>query len=66
MLKTRAIIVGLKCNQLIILYPQTTASFNNPKACWDWWGYTDEHFADRSGTQIQSVWNMAQALRASR
>lgn len=51
-------------NNIVILYPQTTVTLpTNPFACWDWWGYTDKHFAQRSGKQIQSLWNMVQALQ---
>lgn len=50
-------------NHIVILYPQVDVSLiNNPNACWDWWGYTGENFAERDGKQIQSVWNMVSAL----
>jgi poly(3-hydroxybutyrate) depolymerase len=50
-------------NNIVVLYPQVDVSLiNNPKACWDWWGYTGENFAERDGKQIQSVWNMVNAL----
>ena len=45
-------------NRLIVLYPQVDSSRIaplNPKGCWDWWGYTDEHYATRNGRQIQVV-----------
>ena len=52
-------------NDLVILYPQTESSMLplNPKGCWDWWGYTDEHYATRKGNQIATVAAMVQALR---
>ncbi|MFI4954485.1 MAG: polyhydroxybutyrate depolymerase [Gammaproteobacteria bacterium] len=54
-------------NNIVILYPQTTRTlFTNAYGCWDWWGYTDEHFAERSGKQIQSIWNMVQALQTAK
>jgi poly(3-hydroxybutyrate) depolymerase len=31
-------------NNLVILFPQVEASILNPKACWDWWGYTGRIF----------------------
>lgn len=52
-------------NRLVVLYPQTKASMFmplNPQACWDWWGYTDEHYATRDGEQIRAVQSMIQAL----
>lgn len=52
-------------NQLVILYPQTTASMLplNPKACWDWWGYTDADYDTRKGNQIATVANMVAAMK---
>lgn len=52
-------------NNLVILYPQTSASnINpfNPNACWDWWGYTGANYATRNGPQIQAVHQLVQAL----
>lgn len=51
-------------NRLVVLYPQTRSSYVplNPKACWDWWGYTDEHYDTRAGNQIRTVQAMIQAL----
>lgn len=45
-------------NNLVVLYPQTQKSLFmplNPQACWDWWGYTDKHYATKKGQQIQAV-----------
>ena len=45
-------------NRIIVLYPQTSATSltpYNPNACWDWWGYTDGHYATRKGRQIGAV-----------
>lgn len=39
-------------NKLIIAYPQIEKSLFNPKGCWDWWGYTDENYDQRSGRQV--------------
>lgn len=52
-------------NKLVVLYPQTVSSaFSpfNPQGCWDWWGYTDEHYATRDGVQIKTVTQMAKSL----
>ncbi|AWL11780.1 Poly(3-hydroxybutyrate) depolymerase [Saliniradius amylolyticus] len=49
----------------VVLYPQTTASAlmpMNPQGCWDWWGYTDEHYATNKGQQVQAVMKMAESL----
>lgn len=42
-------------NNLVVFYPQTTKSMFNPNACWDWWGYSGEHYATREGVQISAV-----------
>jgi poly(3-hydroxybutyrate) depolymerase len=42
---------------LVVVYPQARASWAplNPKACWDWWGYTGADYDTRSGAQIRFV-----------
>jgi poly(3-hydroxybutyrate) depolymerase len=47
-----------------VLYPQTRASYLplNPKACWDWWGYTGADYDTRAGAQVAWVANVAAAL----
>lgn len=42
---------------LVVLFPQARASFVplNPKACWDWWGYTGPEYDTRAGAQIRLV-----------
>ncbi|MBT0588071.1 extracellular catalytic domain type 2 short-chain-length polyhydroxyalkanoate depolymerase [Alteromonas oceanisediminis] len=55
-------------NQMVVLYPQTKKSLFmplNPQGCWDWWGYTDENYANKNGPQIIAVENMARALAAN-
>lgn len=52
-------------NHLVVLYPQTKKSLFmplNPQACWDWWGYTGEDYANKAGAQIEAVKRMAFAL----
>jgi poly(3-hydroxybutyrate) depolymerase len=51
---------------LVVLYPQTRASYAplNPKACWDWWGYTGAGYDTRQGLQMQWLANAAAALGA--
>ena len=61
-------------NRLIVLYPQTTARSGfafgstkwllNPKACWDWWGYTGSDYHTRDGVQMRAVKAMIEALGA--
>ncbi|TQV73647.1 polyhydroxybutyrate depolymerase [Aliikangiella marina] len=44
-------------NRLVIIYPQTKSSFVplNPKACWDWWGYTGPDYQTKNGQQITHI-----------
>ena len=45
-------------NNIVIFYPQVKSSqFTpmNPKGCWDWWGYTDENYANKKGAQIKAI-----------
>ncbi len=49
---------------LVVVYPQARASFMplNPKACWDWWGYTGPDYATRDGLQLRWLANFSKAL----
>ena len=59
-------------NRLIVLYPQTVARSGlafgslkmilNPKACWDWWGYTGDDYHTRDGVQMRAVRSMIDGL----
>ena len=57
-------------NDIVVLYPQTRAwseslffgFTENPRACWDWWGYSGEAYFRRSGKQISAVAKMINAL----
>jgi poly(3-hydroxybutyrate) depolymerase len=63
-------------NRLIVLYPQTIARWGfgigarnfvfNPKACWDWWGYTGAQYATKQGPQIRAVRAMVERLAQGR
>lgn len=50
-------------HRLVVLYPQTRSSYLplNPKACWDWWGYTGPDYDTRRG--VQQRW-LAAAMAA--
>jgi len=46
-------------NNIIMLFPQTDRSVENPQACWDWWGYNDPvgmegQFALKTGRQTEA------------
>jgi poly(3-hydroxybutyrate) depolymerase len=53
-------------NAVVVLYPQTRATWVplNPKACWDWWGYTGPTYDTRDGAQIRFVARALDALLA--
>ena len=59
-------------NRLIVLYPQTISRSGlafgsltwlyNPKACWDWWGYTGRDYHTQKAPQIAAVRKMIRQL----
>lgn len=52
-------------NRIVVLFPQAKKSVLlpfNPQGCWDWWGYSGEGYATRSGAQIAAVRAMVKAL----
>lgn len=49
-------------NRLLILYPQTSATFSNPKACWDWWAHDDTRYAQKTGRQMAAIKRMVDRL----
>lgn len=51
-------------NRIVVLYPQADATWSNPNACWDWWGYTGAPYATRDGVQMAAVRRMLLALAA--
>ncbi len=59
-----------EANNIVVLYPQTTTwsesiwyQFKeNPRGCWDWWGYSGKDYHRRSGKQIQAVAEMINTL----
>ena len=52
--------------RVVVLYPQTRATFAplNPKACWDWWGYSGADYDTRNGAQLRWLARAAAALGA--
>ena len=42
-------------HRVAVLYPQARSSYLplNPKACWDWWGYTGPDYDTRRGAQLR-------------
>lgn len=46
-------------NNMVVLYPQVNTLYSS---CWDWYGYDGSNFAFKTGPQIETVWNMVEAL----
>ncbi|WP_134682262.1 extracellular catalytic domain type 2 short-chain-length polyhydroxyalkanoate depolymerase [Paracoccus ravus] len=61
-----------EANRIVVFYPQAMAvpapafqpARNNPKGCWDWWGYGGEDYLTRSAPQMAAIARMAAALGA--
>jgi hypothetical protein len=63
-----------EANHIVVLYPQAaplttsllgvTLPWPNPKACWDWWGFTGPDYADRNGVQPKAIKAMIDRLAA--
>lgn len=49
-------------NNIVVLYPQVSASLTNPQGCWDWWGYTGPTYALRTGVQPLAITAMVKRL----
>lgn len=47
-----------------VLYPQTRVNYTplNPKACWDWFGYSGANYDSRDGVQLRWLTNALAAL----
>lgn len=54
-------------NHIVVLYPQAVSiPSTNPNGCWDWWGYTGDGFATRTGVQLKAIRAMVERLTAGR
>jgi poly(3-hydroxybutyrate) depolymerase len=52
-------------NNIVVLFPQAVSvPLTNPNGCWDWWGYSDAHYADKRGVQIGALRAMVDRLVA--
>lgn len=49
-------------NNIVLAFPQAIASMVNPLACWDWWGYSGEHYLWREGKQMTTLVNWVRLL----
>ncbi len=49
-------------NRIVVLYPQATEAAGNPRACWDFWGYSGHGWRTREGIQMRAVASMVVRL----
>jgi poly(3-hydroxybutyrate) depolymerase len=49
-------------NRIVVLYPQVTATAGNPRACWDFWGYSGDGWRTREGVQMRAVASIIERL----
>ncbi len=52
-------------NNMILLYPQTSASLSNPFSCWDWIGLYGPNYDQKSGIQMRAIMAMVQHIARS-
>jgi acetyl esterase/lipase len=54
-------------NRIVVLYPQArkTEGFfsDNPKGCWDWWGYTGVGWNDKRSLQMRAIVAMVNRVK---
>ncbi len=52
--------------RVVVLYPQTRSSYLplNPKACWDWWGYSGADYDTKQGAQMRWLAKASAAVGA--
>ena len=54
-------------NRIVVLFPQAVSIPGlNPDGCWDWWGYTDENYANQNGVQISALRAMVDRIASGR
>ena len=51
-------------NNIIVLFPQTIQTIDNPSSCFDWWGFVNGNYAYKSSIQMSAFKNIAVALGA--
>jgi hypothetical protein len=49
-------------NRIFVLFPQATESAGNPRACWDFWGYSGDGWRTREGVQMRAIAAMIKRL----
>ncbi len=54
-IETSGYLPWAEANSIVLAFPQVEKSMvapMNPHGCWDWWGYTGDDYARRSGKQM--------------
>lgn len=52
-----------EANDIIVLFPQAVSTaISNPNGCFDWWGYHDNNFEQKTGGQMSAIYDMAKRL----
>ncbi|MTH80315.1 hypothetical protein GL286_21750 [Paracoccus aestuariivivens] len=62
----------VEANNIVVLYPQASAvpapaflpARNNPKGCWDWWGFGGDDYLSKKAPQMAAIARMAAAIGA--
>lgn len=42
-------------NRIVVVYPQIEATTENPRGCWDFWGYSGPAWRTQDGVQMRAV-----------
>jgi Esterase PHB depolymerase len=56
-------------NNIIVLYPQATASFispSNPLGCWDWFANTGPNYTLKTAPQMQAIMGMVSQITSGK
>lgn len=54
-------------NRIVVLFPQAVSiPAKNPNGCWDWWGYTNEDYANKNGVQISAIRAMVDRISSGK
>ncbi|AOJ68804.1 MULTISPECIES: extracellular catalytic domain type 2 short-chain-length polyhydroxyalkanoate depolymerase [Burkholderia] len=55
-------------NNIVVLYPQVAKAGTpgNPQGCWDWFAYTGQNYALKSGAQMRAVRAMIDRVTSAR
>jgi hypothetical protein len=49
-------------NGILVLYPQATTSLSNGLGCWDWWGYTNASYNEKTSVQMTAIMGMVDKI----